>query len=259
MSPDAEWVRCWRCGKLLRRLEPACPDCLAPRRRSANGAAPPASATTPMARVMTVFGLMLLASVLFGILTSFGIQSGAAPAPSARARLRLMLAFEVVDTALVGAAFLLIGRPVRWPPSSRLPRPWLWLSAVAGIALVVLLNAAYHLALRTYLGVAAQRDAVLAGGLTPLVLFVYCLQPAVVEELFFRCLALDTLRSVMGLHAAVAVSALMFGLAHVGVPLSIPMLGLVGVPLAYARVCSGTLVLPMLLHFLHNWIIVAAS
>jgi len=213
-----------------------------------------------MAGVMTFFGLMLLTSVLFGILTSFGIGSGAEGGPSARTQLHLMLGFELLDTVLVGLAFLFIGRPARWPALVRSSRVWLWFVAVAGIGLVVLLNVAYHLALRTYLGVGAEREAVVAAtGLTPLVLVAYCLQPAIVEELFFRRLALDTLRGVMGLHAAVAVSALMFGLAHVGVPLSIPMLGLVGVPLAYARVCSGTLALPMLLHFLHNWVIVMAA
>src|SRR5258708_36568856 len=102
-----------------------------------------------------------------------------------------------------------------------------------------------------------MRDAIVATmGVTPLVLVSYCLEPALIEELFFRYLALDTLRGVMNVHAAVAVSSVMFGLAHIGVPLSIPMLALVGVALGYARVASGRLALPVLLHFLHNFVIV---
>jgi membrane protease YdiL (CAAX protease family) len=119
------------------------------------------------------------------------------------------------------------------------------------------MNAAYHTALRGFIGVRPSADPILAAtGVTPLVLFAYCLEPAVVEELFFRYLALDTLRGVMNVHAAVVISSVMFGLAHIGVPLSIPMLALVGVALGYARVASGRLALPMVLHFLHNFVIV---
>jgi membrane protease YdiL (CAAX protease family) len=129
--------------------------------------------------------------------------------------------------------------------------------AALPVLLVVLgLNLAYHAVVRAYLGTAPAADAVVAAtGVTPLVVFAYCIQPAVFEELFFRYLALDSLRGIMGVHQAVAISSLMFGLAHVGVPLSIPMLGLVGVPLAYARVATGGLALPMAMHFLHNAII----
>jgi membrane protease YdiL (CAAX protease family) len=213
-----------------------------------------------MALVMAFFGLMLLTSVLFGSLTSFGVRQASAPRPRAETQLHLVLGFELLDAALVGAALLVIGRPARRPPWAGLPQAWLWTFAIVGIGVVVMLNAAYHHVLRSYLGVAPERDAIVAAtGITPLVLFTYCLQPAVVEELFFRYLALDTLRGVTSVHAAVLISSLMFGMAHVGVPLSIPMLGLVGVPLAYARVASGRLALPMVLHFLHNWIILVVN
>jgi membrane protease YdiL (CAAX protease family) len=83
-----------------------------------------------------------------------------------------------------------------------------------------------------------------------------CVQPAIFEELFFRYLTLGHLRSVTGVHGAVWVSSLIFGLAHLGVPLSIPMLVVVGVVLGYARVWSGSLLLPMLMHAAHNLVIV---
>jgi uncharacterized protein len=131
---------------------------------------------------------------------------------------------------------------------------------VLGIVAVVGINHGYHTVLRTYLGVRPTRDAVVAAnGITPLLLIAYCVEPAVVEELFFRYLALDTLRGVTSVHLSVAISSLMFGMAHIGAPLSIPMLALVGVPLAYARVASGSLALPMVLHFLHNLLVVVRS
>jgi membrane protease YdiL (CAAX protease family) len=44
----------------------------------------------------------------------------------------------------------------------------------------------------------------------------------------------------------------MFGLAHLGMPLSIPMLILVGLGFGYLRVGSRSIILPMILHFAHN-------
>jgi len=206
---------------------------------------------------MVLFGVMLLTSVLFGMLTSFGVQTEEATRAAAERSLRLMVGFELVDAVLVGVGLWVIGRPPRWPAlETGLPAALLWMLAIVGIAMVVGVNGSYHRVLLTYLRATPTRDAIVAAtGITPVVIFAYCLQPAVIEELFFRYLALDGLRSVMGVHMAVGISSLMFGLAHIGVPLSIPMLALVGVPLAYARVYSGRLLLPMLLHFLHNAII----
>ena len=82
---------------------------------------------------------------------------------------------------------------------------------------------------------------------------------AIVEELFFRYLALGTLRRVLGMHGAVWVSAVMFGMAHIFVLPSIPLLTLVGVVLGYMRVWSGGMTLPISLHFLHNLAIIALA
>jgi CAAX protease family protein len=73
-----------------------------------------------------------------------------------------------------------------------------------------------------------------------------------VEEWFFRYLALGSLRPFVGVHGAVLISAVMFGTAHIFNPLGIPMLMVVGVVLGYARVASGGMLLPILMHFGHN-------
>ncbi len=206
--------------------------------------------------MLVFFGLMLVTSLVYGGLTSFGHQAVTTP-DIARHHLRMMVGFELMDTVLVGLAFLAIGHPRSWRRVSDVPPAWQWTAAVVGIFLVVAVNRGYHTVLRGYLGLVPMRDAIVAStGVTPLVLVSYCLEPALIEEMFFRYLALDTLRSAMSVHAAVVVSSVMFGLAHIGAPLSIPMLTLVGVALGYARVASGRLALPMLLHFLHNLIIV---
>ena len=89
-----------------------------------------------------------------------------------------------------------------------------------------------------------------------LALLAECVQPAFVEELFFRHLALGTLRRFLAPGGAVLVSSLMFALAHVYRPLSFPIFVLIGMGLGWLRVLSGSLLLPILLHFLHNLIIV---
>jgi membrane protease YdiL (CAAX protease family) len=210
--------------------------------------------------VIVLFAAMLGVSLMYGAMTSFGIERERSTPAQARGALRAMLAVELVDTILVGVGLLVVARPRRQPRLEAAPAPAVWALSVVAIVLAVGVNHAYHAALLRYVGVQPVRDAVQAAtGITPLLLLAYCVQPAVVEELFFRYLALDTLRGVMGVHQAVAISSLMFGLAHIGVPLSIPMLALVGVPLGYARVASDRLSLPMLLHFLHNFVIVLSE
>ncbi len=66
-----------------------------------------------------------------------------------------------------------------------------------------------------------------------------CIQPALVEEWFFRGIAWKTFRDHMGPHGTVWVIAIMFGLAHVGAFLSVPVLILLGALLGYARLYSG--------------------
>jgi uncharacterized protein len=256
-APAAREV-CWRCGQPVARVDLSCPHCRAPRRRRFERGAPPVprSPTTAVTRVLAFCGVLLLVLLLHGATAAELPAKGLTP-DAARAHLWTMVGFELFDAMVIGLAVWLVGRPPAWRRLSDARSAWTWTAAAAGGALVLGANLAYHTVLRGYLGIAPKADPLVAAtGVTPLVLFAYCIEPALVEELFFRYLALDTLRGVMNVHAAVLVSSLMFGLAHIGVPLSIPMLALVGVALGYARVASGGLALPMLLHFLHNFVIV---
>jgi len=201
-----------------------------------------------------VFAIQLFTSIIFGAMVSFGL-GGSGSIEDPRTPLRAMVVLEIVDTLVVGFALMHIAKPRAFPPTMRPALAW-------ALALPVLLgalfaNGAYHNAMRSLLHAQSEPDLIVGGvGLTPLVLIAYCLQPAIVEELFFRYLALDSLRTVMSPWAAILLSSLMFGLAHVGVPLSIPILCVVGVALAWARVASGSLILPMVLHGLHNLCVV---
>jgi membrane protease YdiL (CAAX protease family) len=128
-----------------------------------------------------------------------------------------------------------------------------WIGFSVILAGLLLLNVAYHHFLRQIApAVQMDRETFGEGAIFWLWCVAICLQPAVVEELFFRYLSLGALRSVVGVHSAVWLSAMMFALAHIYVPLSLPVLFCLGVGLGYARVASGGMALPMVLHLLHN-------
>lgn len=84
------------------------------------------------------------------------------------------------------------------------------------------------------------------------------MQPAVVEELAFRGVIQGALGRVLRMGEAVAVAALMFMILHL-MPLSFPHLFLIGLAAGWLRARSGSLYPPMLLHFLHNGLVVASE
>jgi membrane protease YdiL (CAAX protease family) len=248
IAPLEPTTPCWRCAKPVLRVDPSCTVCGAPRERRAAAVRAP-SPPSAVPGIVAAFGVLLAASVAYGVLTSFGVSDGA---PDGSRRLSLMIGLECIDVLLVAAAFVRFGVPPRTSPPADLSQPFVWGAGLLGLAFVLAVNRGYHELLRSYLQISPERDALTAAGLTPLLVLVYCVQPAIVEELFFRHLALENLRGVMGVHVAVLVSSVMFGLAHIGMPFSIPVLVLVGLGLGYSRVFSGGLALPMVLHGLHN-------
>ncbi len=116
------------------------------------------------------------------------------------------------------------------------------------------INVLYGHLLKEYAGEAPHLEVIEVNFKTSywLVLIAFCIQPAIVEELFFRYLAFGHLRRVMSNHGAVWVSAVMFGFAHLHNPLGMPVLIIIGVGLGYMRWMSGGLLLPMTMHGLHN-------
>ena len=129
----------------------------------------------------------------------------------------LITAFEVVDSVLIVVAVFCMTRPPATPMalSRRLAG---WLAGPPLLAGALLANVAYHFILKSYLRTppwAAGDESMMGASIAWLTLAI-CVQPAIFEELFFRHLTLGHLRGVMGVHAAVWVSSLIFGLAHLG-------------------------------------------
>jgi uncharacterized protein len=248
-------LACWRCGKPVDAACARCSWCAAP--LAADGptqpAAPQATADRRLLQTLAVFAALLAISVLHGLFLGLCQMCEAVPRELTSAEiLGPMVVTEIVDTVLVLAALYWI----RIPSANGVTpaRRWgTWGLALPLLAVLLAVNVGYHWAVRTLLHVEVAEDRVFdQPELLPVWITAICIQPAVIEELFFRYLALGILRSVVTAPTAVALSAVMFGLAHVGVPLSIPMLIVLGLGLGYLRVASGSMALPMLVHLLHN-------
>ena len=80
---------------------------------------------------------------------------------------------------------------------------------------------------------------------------VVALVAPVVEELTYRGLGFAAVRDAFGAGAAIAVTALAFGLAH-GLVVGLPVLTIFGAILAWLRLKTGSLYPSIALHALFN-------
>lgn len=248
---------CWRCEKAYAATESRCPACLANNRsiastESESRVASRGSESPAIVRVVWSFVAMAAVSIAMAISIAVTMN----PADLDPNRLLAGLAvFELLHTGVVLYALYSI-RPAPIPDPTFRERRMAWVLALPMLVGVLGINLAYHHALRNYLGVAAQNDPMLSPeALLPLQVILVCLQPAIVEELFFRRVALGAALEMLSPAWSMTITGLLFALAHLGQPLSLPVLGLLGIVLGYLRLTSGTLWLPMLFHFLHNLVV----
>jgi len=213
------------------------------------------SATAIAITRLLVFYVLLLSTNLLAHWIAKGLVDERHPdKDNSQTVVVLTATMELIDTAIVLIALFV----VPWPPTpctlSPRARTLGWVTGPFILAIVLALNFAYHALLENYVQFphwAHDPDPMPVGWAIVLV----CIQPGIVEELFFRFIALGTLSRVMGVAAAIIVSSIMFGMAHSAVLLSIPILTVVGVGLGIVRVWSGSILLPMLLHALHNAVV----
>ncbi|MFI5378139.1 MAG: CPBP family intramembrane glutamic endopeptidase [Tepidisphaerales bacterium] len=81
-----------------------------------------------------------------------------------------------------------------------------------------------------------------------------CVQPAVFEELAFRGVIQGSIEAVVGPWQGVLVSAAMFAIIHLSIP-SLPHLLTLGIVLGWLRMGSGSIYPGMIVHFLHNLLV----
>ncbi|MBI1914914.1 MAG: CPBP family intramembrane metalloprotease [Planctomycetes bacterium] len=270
-EPLPDLVECWRCGKQVEEELSRCPYCRAslqtarPRRGSRRrtrpedvleedevGAYPRMSSA--LGPLLGFFTALLVVSLIQGLIVHGLIKDHKLTLEIVE---QIMWVVGAIDTLLIVVAVIFLPRPSRLPRVSSEGRALAWVGAFPVLGIMLGLNFAYTWLLHRAIGIEPN-----PGGAFPFSVSVFlliCVLPAIVEELFFRYLALGTLRRYMGLHGAVVVSSVMFGMGHVGQPLGIPFLILLGMGLGYMRVASRGLALPMLMHFAHNLVVLLVA
>ncbi len=257
-----EVVACWRCGKEVSAEISRCPYCAAtltqePVSHLKETSVSDGDAKT-LTRLLVFFVAMLCVSLFAGMLRHFEARVDPHRLPDSKQLLLRIGWFEAIDTVLVLTAWMWVGMRRREPRHSWLRCMSAWMLSLPALALTLLVNLSYHQWLWQWLAVAPHEMVRFHNEwLMAFWVIAICFQPAVIEELFFRYLMFGALRSVMAEHTVVWVTAAMFALAHIGAPLSMPVLFVVGILLGYARLASGNIYLPMILHFLHNAIVTA--
>ncbi len=262
---DEPHRRCWRCGKESEIERHICPFCRAPfgsRRRATaedeHGLETYHRDARPVKIVLWFFAALLSVTIFHAWYIHFGpgMPKGNRQEQEL-ALLKQMLVVEAIDTVLVLIAVLWAGRPAPCRPAWS-TQVTAWLVGLPILAVLLGINIGYAKLLQEYIGEQPHIEVVPINfeNYFWMVLLTICIQPAVVEELFFRYLCLGHLRKVMNEHGAIWVTAVMFGLAHLHNPIGMPLLIIIGAGFGYMRVKSGSLALPILLHGLHNAVVV---
>jgi membrane protease YdiL (CAAX protease family) len=225
------------------------------------------SLTTIALYLMAQLGLQLLAALL---LVRSGLMDADVLDPESGGAGLLGIVVASQLAGLVVAVLFLRVRGISLRPLVGAVRPLgrhLRLGIGLGLLAIVASTAIVSL-LVALSGSEATPEQVLTGGLmeTPLQLTLAVIAAVVLapiaEELLFRGLLHRGLRRRLPIVPATALSSVLFAVVHIDVALSQPLalvgLTLVGVVLAVAYERSGSLVVPIVIHAVHNAVTIAA-
>jgi uncharacterized protein len=246
---------CWRCGLAVPDDAASCPHCAAglSSSRSVHAAASSKVAISSdwFNLLFGTYGVLLV----IGLVHAYALGVFHEPRHGVGRRDREAIFTQIlIDTVIIAGAVIASWGKLPKPTPGQQTRIAAWVFALPVLGALLLLNLGYHALLRNILHVPLISDE-LTAQFDLLSFIAICVQPAIVEELYCRMFALDCLRGALGTHAAVWISAAMFGFLHVAVLPSVPYLIIAGAVFAYMRLASGIILLPMLLHFVHNLVI----
>mgnify|MGYP006283739743 CR=1 FL=1 len=94
-------------------------------------------------------------------------------------------------------------------------------------------------------------------GAGPTALGAVALAAGIGEELLFRGVIQDGLSGAAGPGIALLVASLLFGLAHAITPAYFVLASLMGLYLGGIYLATGNLLVPILVHFLYDWIVLS--
>ncbi|MCG3180510.1 MAG: hypothetical protein BIFFINMI_02872 [Phycisphaerae bacterium] len=134
--------------------------------------------------------------------------------------------------------------------------PWAWV-ALAILPPLLAVNWGYHEGVRHLLGgLLEDADKTLGSqmGRTAMVI-CFCVFPAVLEEIAFRGLVQHWLQVAITPAKAIVIASALFTVLHFNI-ISAPYLFGVGLLLGWAKYKTGSLYPSILIHFLHNFVVV---
>ncbi|MGB3801158.1 MAG: CPBP family intramembrane glutamic endopeptidase [Lewinella sp.] len=234
----------------------------------------PRGLTLLLHTILCLVGMVLLTSVSMGLLTRyFGLDLSGAEGPMAspddRMELRLILLINNLGTWGIPAILALwLSFGPKWTAAAGLVRPRH--PSLIGNSILIFLFGIPLVALAAYLNLQLdlpewmvqseeQSNAVLASVLRiesemelVVALLTVAVIPAVAEELMFRGLLQgQLLRRIMSETAAIWAAAAIFSAIHLEFAGFFPRL-LLGALLGYSYRWTGSLLIPLVLHFLFN-------
>lgn len=258
-SETVAQVECWRCRLSYVASDKACPHCAATNRHFRGPAASLGvrKETLAVKALFWSYAAILATGVIHAVVLSARFSDVENVTDEIGQQvLGQILAVEAIDTLIIVFTMLFCLKHYRSGLGKKSQRWWGWALALPMLVACLGLNLLYHHGVREFIGTTSVEKSIYDQW-SLLGVLAICVQPALVEELYFRGFAMGLLGKLVSPRAAVWISAVMFGLVHVSVLLSIPYLILVGALFGYMRLWSGGLFLPMLAHFLHNLAVIA--
>jgi uncharacterized protein len=242
---QADWTRCEPCAaQLAARLGTGT--------GGASLAGGPSAEPEGIIRIRSAVALYFTLLAVF-VVCAFAQLAGAAEVPTDIA--------ASVMTSFIVVVWCAASRPAT---IARLFKParWVWYP-IALLAACGTLAVAFGVIEALHRGVGMEKLSYAepfqeAGYGLWLVFVMICVQPAVFEELAFRGVVLGSLRPTLSDAEAVIVSAMLFMTLHVA-PSAFPHTFAMGLAAGIIRLRSGSLLPCMLLHFVHNSVVIYAE
>lgn len=124
------------------------------------------------------------------------------------------------------------------------------------LAILLAVNMGYHNMVNRILGIEPQDslETITNNFSFEMLVFSICVFPAVVEEIGFRGVVQERMAKAVGNKIGYIATSFLFVALHFSI-LSAPYLFLLSMFLCWVRTKTRTLYLPMVLHFLHNFVV----
>lgn len=243
-------VFCGKCGQALVPGGGDCPQCAAREKQPVSGRSYSAEMAQIKASLWLYFALLAVSVVM--IIAAMSSHGG------------LGVSAEMVAGGVM-AAIVALWCLARWDTVRELlvrrgPARW-YLIALACPVMTFLLATGCTSLLTRITGLVAidyLRPFQEEGWSFGWAVLLVCVQPAIFEELAFRGVIQGSLEKVVDPWQAVFASAAMFAILHLSMP-SMPHLLTLGIVLAWLRMGSGSIYPGMIVHFLHNLLVLGSE